>query len=88
MNIVIKEQPKVIGYQVGDIIVVRSGTYIIYKVPNKEEYHLVSTNFNSWANGTWHDINDMVNNIKRNNETFRHYSKDEYELLLGKKKGE
>ncbi|AEW47418.1 hypothetical protein BCB4_0189 [Bacillus phage B4] len=85
MRIIIDEQPKAPVYQPGDIIVVRSGTYIIYKVPNKEEYHLISANFNSWANGTYHDINDMVNNIKRNNEAFRHYSKDEYELKLVKK---
>lgn len=85
MNIIIEEKPKELSYQVGDIIVVRSGTYIIYQVPNKAQYHLLSNKFKTWANGTWDDINDMVNSIKLNNEIFQHYSKDEYELKLVKK---
>ncbi|ARQ95067.1 hypothetical protein FLAPJACK_156 [Bacillus phage Flapjack] len=85
MRIIIEERKSEPVYQVGDIIVVKSGTYIIYKVPNKEEYHLVSTAFNSWANGTYDDIKDMVNSLKRNNEFFQHYSKDEYDLKLVKK---
>lgn len=85
MNIVIEEKPKVAVYQVGDVIKSRNDIYIIYKVPNKDEYHLISDDFKSWANGTWDAINEMIDDLKRHNSSFQHYSKDEYELKLVKK---
>ncbi|QVW29008.1 cell wall hydrolase [Bacillus phage SWEP1] len=85
MDIIIEARQKIAVYQAGDIIESRGDIYIIYKVPNKDEYHLVDSNFKSWANGTWDDINEMIDDIQRNNPTFRHYSKDEYDLKLVKK---
>jgi len=84
MRIIINEPAKVENYQVGDIIILKSGTYTITKTPAQDKYYLLCDNHKDWANGSWSSINDMIKNVK-GNPHFKHYSKDSFQLRLVKK---
>ncbi|QEM43209.1 hypothetical protein CHOTACABRAS_155 [Bacillus phage Chotacabras] len=85
MHIILDDRVEEPIYQVGDVISTKNGTYIIYKTPNEPEYHLVTTTFKSWGNGRWVNIIDMIDDLKRNG-AIKHYSRDDYDLKLVKRK--
>ncbi|UNA01559.1 cell wall hydrolase [Bacillus phage vB_BcgM] len=85
MKITINDPVIVENYQVGDIIILKSGTYTITKTPAQHEYYLLCDNHKDWANGSWSNITDMIKNVK-GNPHFKHYSKDKYTLQLVRKK--
>ncbi|KXY76064.1 hypothetical protein AT270_03290 [Bacillus cereus] len=69
-------------YLVGDIIVTKSGEpHFIYKDPSTAKYSLLNCKMDTWASGSFDTLNDLIDDLERWT-TFKHYSKNEYQLEL------
>lgn len=83
MKIILDEQVTETRYDVGDIIVLKSGTYFIHKQPGGNDYFLLSETMEHYANGAWTSIEKMINSVK-GNPYFKHYPKKSFQLKIVK----
>lgn len=87
MKINIKKYPNYEMFRIGDVIEPKTGgPYVVVKIPGKDiGYALLSIENSCFANGCFDSLSSLTHSVVSKDWFKKHYSCNEYELILTKK---